>query len=146
MLHSDNGAPMKSQTLYAKLAELKISPSHNRPRVSNDNAFAESLFRTLKYCPQWPVNGFASLEEARDWVERFMHWYNHEHRHSRIGFVTPSQRHAGEDIAILKQREAVYQAAQQCHPDRWSGKTRNWQRINEVTLNPTTEHKEKKAA
>ena len=146
VLHSDNGAPMKSQTLYAKLAELKISPSHNRPRVSNDNAFAESLFRTLKYCPQWPVNGFASLEEARDWVERFMHWYNHEHRHSRIGFVTPSQRHAGEDIAILKQREAVYQAAQQCHPDRWSGKTRNWQRINEVTLNPTTEHKEKKAA
>jgi len=146
VLHSDNGAPMKCQTMRAKLAELKITPSHNRPRVSNDNAYAESLFRTLKYCPQWPVDGFGSLESARTWVERFMHWYNHEHRHSGIGFVTPAQRHSGEDIALLKKRDALYRQAQRRHPKRWTGNTRNWQRTEAVTLNPVSENKQRKAA
>lgn len=146
VLHSDNGAPMKCQTMRAKLAELKITPSHNRPRVSNDNAYAESFFRTLKYCPQWPVNGFASLEAAREWVERFMHWYNHEHRHSGIGFVTPAQRHNGEDIAILRKRDALYRQARERHPNRWSGETRNWQRTEIVTLNPVSEEEKRKAA
>lgn len=146
VLHSDNGAPMKCQTMRAKLAELNITPSHNRPRVSNDNAYAESLFRTLKYCPQWPTNGFASLEAARAWVERFMHWYNHEHRHSGIGFVTPAQRHSGEDIALLKKRDILYRQAQRRHPNRWTGNTRNWQRTEAVTLNPVSENTQRKAA
>ena len=136
VLHSDNGSPMKSYTLQSKLADLGITPSHSRPRVSNDNAYSESLFRTLKYCPQWPSQGFASLEEARDWVKDFVNWYNHEHCHSKIRFVTPAQRHRGEDKVILEKRHNVYELARTKHPERWSGETRNWNPIGEVTLNP----------
>ena len=103
VLHADNGSPMKSQTLQAKLYDLGIVPSHSRPRVSNDNPYSESLFRTLKYCPRWPSEGFESLEAAREWVGQFVDWYNHEHRHSQIRFVTPAQRHRGEDHEILNQ-------------------------------------------
>ncbi|MCU6376610.1 IS3 family transposase [Morganella morganii] len=143
VLHADNGAAMKSQTLQMKLHELNITPSHSRPRVSNDNAYAESVFRTLKYVPQWPSSGFKTLAEARKWVEKFTRWYNHSHLHSGIGYVTPSQRHTGEDITLLKQRDAVYKAAKAYHPERWSGDTRNWQRKETVTLNP---EREKQAA
>lgn len=143
ILHTDNGAAMKSQTLQAKLHELNIAPSHSRPRVSNDNAYVESLFRTLKYVPNWPSSGFKCLEDARVWVKRFIHWYNEEHRHSGIGFVTPSERHTGEDIALLAGRDAVYRAAREAKPERWSGSTRNWQRKETVTLNP---EREKQAA
>jgi putative transposase len=136
VLHSDNGAPMKSATLLAKLYDLGITPSRGRPRVSNDNPYSESLFRTLKYCPQWPAQGFASLAVARAWVRDFMAWYNEEHCHSRICFVTPAQRHRGEDGDILAKRHALYQAARDRHPERWSGKTRNWLPIGEVMLNP----------
>lgn len=92
VLHADNGAPMESQVLQVKLAELKIMLSHSRPRVSNDNAHVESLFRTLKYVPSWPEKGFATLEDARVWVETFAGWYNEKHRHSGIRYVTPGQR------------------------------------------------------
>jgi putative transposase len=136
VLHSDNGAPMKSTTLLSKMYDLGITPSRGRPRVSNDNPFSESLFRTLKYCPQWPANGFASLDDARVWVRDFMGWYNDEHRHSRIGFVTPSQRHRGEDRAILVKRHELYQRHRAVRPERWSGNTRNWQPAGVVTLNP----------
>lgn len=136
VLHSDNGSPMKSYTLMAKLEDLGVSPSYSRPRVSNDNAFSESLFRTLKYCPQWPSQGFGTLDDARTWVQRFVQWYNQEHRHSQIRFVTPAQRHVGEDVEILAQRQKVYEKARQKNPARWSGKTRNWEPVAEVTLNP----------
>jgi putative transposase len=136
ILHSDNGAPMKSVTLLAKLYELGVTPSRGRPRVSNDNPYSESPFRTLKYCPQWPAQGFADLVEARVWVRDFMAWYNNAHRHSRLRFVTPAQRHRGEDSAILAKRDAVYQAARAERPERWPGKTRNWSPIGTVTLNP----------
>ena len=139
VLHSDNGSPMKSYTLQSKLVELGITPSHSRPRVSNDNAFSEALFRTVKYCPQWPSQGFATLEEARGWVQRFVNWYNNEHRHSGIRFVTPAQRHRGEDKVILQQREAVYALAKAKHPERWSGETRDWSPEGHVTLNPERE-------
>ena len=76
---------MKAQTMKAKLEELGVLPSYSRPRVSNDNAFSESLFRTLKYRPGWPSSGFNSLEEARRWVDRFVNWYNHEHKHASCG-------------------------------------------------------------
>ncbi|MHA0273256.1 IS3 family transposase [Enterobacter ludwigii] len=135
VLHADNGAAMKSQTLQMKLTELNISPSHSRPRVSNDNAYVESLFRTLKYVPRWPSSGFNTQEEARVWVNKFTRWHNEEHRHSGIGYVTPLERHTGEDKA--------YQAAKAANPGRWSRQTRNWQRQESVTLNP---EREKQAA
>lgn len=139
VLHADNGAPMKSQVLQVKLDELKITASHSRPRVSNDNAHVESLFRTLKYVPAWPEKGFSTLEEARAWVESFVSWYNEEHRHSGIRYVTPGQRHRGEDRALLLQRKSVYEAAKALNQHRWSGATRNWSWQDEVWLNPERE-------
>lgn len=139
VLHADNGSPFKGATLLAKLRELNIEPSFSRPRMSNDNAFSEALFRTCKYVPNYPVDGFANLGKARAWVQGFVSWYNHEHRHSGIRFVTPAQRHIGEDREILAQRHALYQAARQQHPARWSGKTRNWEPIQVVSLNPERE-------
>jgi putative transposase len=146
VLHSDNGSPMRSQTLLEKLYELGITPSRSRPRVSNDNPFSESLFRTLKYCPQWPSGGFKSIVEARAWVNQFMNFYNNEHRHSQIRFVTPAQRHAGEDAELLRQREEVYVKAKARNPRRWSRNTRNWQPIGAVTLNPGRELDQMKRA
>jgi transposase InsO family protein len=136
VLHSDNGSPMKGATMLATLQALGVMPSFSRPAVSNDNPFSESLFRTLKYRPGYPVRGFASLSAAREWVNTFVQWYNHEHRHSAIGFVTPGQRHAGLDTALLSKRGAVYEAAKARHPERWSGATRNWEPVRIVHLNP----------
>lgn len=136
VLHADNGSPMKSQTMQTKLYDLGIVPSHSRPRVSNDNPYSESLFRTLKYCPQWPSEGLESVDAARQWVALFVCWYNEEHRHSQIRFVTPGQRHRGEDKAILSRREQVYAHARERNPSRWSGETRNWTPIEMVSLNP----------
>lgn len=136
VLHSDNGAPMKSQTLKVKLEELGITRSHSRPRVSDDNPFPEALFRTLKYRPHWPSSGFESLDDAREWVEKFVHWYNHEHRHSKINFVTPAERHAGLDHAVLKRRKEILEAARARTPERWSRTVRNCEPIGPVVLNP----------
>lgn len=139
VLHADNGSPMKSQTMRVKLEELGISPSYSRPRVSNDNAFSESLFRTLKYCPAWPSQGFATLEDARAWVLKFVDWYNNRHCHSALKFVTPAQRHRGDDRVILEQRDRIYEQAKARNPQRWSGKTRNWDAVGPTALNPERE-------
>jgi len=136
VLHSDNGSIMKSQTLLAKLSDLGISPSYSRARVSNDNAYSEALFRTLKYCPEWPRRGFVTIEDARHWVETFVDWYNHEHRHSAVRYITPAQRHRCEDNELLVGRRVVYEAARARNPRRWSGGTRNWTPVGAVTLNP----------
>jgi putative transposase len=136
VLHSDNGAPMKSQTLKAKMEELGVISSYSRPRVSNDNPFSESLFRTLKYCSAWPSEGFQSLDAARIWVAAFVDWYNNTHRHSQIGFVTPNQKHRGEDLNLLNKRKELYETFKQKNPNRWSGATRNWNAITTVSLNP----------
>jgi putative transposase len=148
-LHSDNGSPMKGATMLATLQQLGIMPSFSRPSVSNDNPYSESVFRTLKYRPNYPGKPFAGLQAARNWVQGFADWYNYEHRHSAIKFVTPAQRHAGEDIQILANRERVYLKARSANPLRWSGDTRNWDTIKEVYLNPEkkkTESEEDKAA
>ena len=136
VLHGDNGATLKATTVLAMLHWLGIKPSYSRPRVSDDNAYAESLFRTAKYRPEFPAKGFASLDEARDWGARFVHWYNIEHRHSGIGYVTPAQRHAGEDHDVLAARHEVYTRARAANPRRWSGATRDWTPRGAVTLNP----------
>ena len=136
VLHGDNGATLKATTVLAMLYWLGIKPSYSRPRVSDDNAFAEALFRTAKYRPEFPLKGFADLDAARTWARRFVQWYNEEHRHSGIRYVTPAQRHAGQDGRVLDARHALYQDAQQRNPQRWSGPTRNWTAVGVVTLNP----------
>ena len=136
VLHGDNGSTLKATTVLAMLHWLGVKPSYSRPRVSDDNAYAEALFRTAKYRPEFPHKGFAELEQARAWAARFVRWYNHEHRHSGIRYVSPAQRHAGEDAAILAARHQVYLRARQRNPRRWSGATRNWTPIGPVTLNP----------
>ena len=136
VLHGDNGATLKATTVLAMLYWLGVKPSYSRPRVSDDNAFVESLFRTAKYRPEFPAHGFADLHAARDWAWRFVRWYNHEHRHGGIRYVTPAQRHAGHDKDILQARHDVYTAAKQRNPQRWSGPTRDWSHIGIVTLNP----------
>ncbi len=133
-LHSDNGSPMKSATMLAKLQSLGIMPSFSRPSISNDNPFSESLFRTFKYRPEYPEKPFKNLSEAREWADRFVQWYNNKHLHSGIRFVTPVDRHTGKDIEILANRHCVYQDARSKHPERWSGKTRNWRPVAEITL------------
>jgi putative transposase len=136
ILHSDNGSPMKGSTLKETLKNLGIEPSYSRPRVSNDNPYSEALFRTCKYRPDFPYKGFASLEEAREWVLSFVHWYNHIHRHSGIKFVTPCQRHTGQDIEILAARKVLYEKARLLRPERWSGQIRNCNKKDVVLLNP----------
>jgi transposase InsO family protein len=135
VLHADNGSAQKGSTLLATLQTLGIAPSYSRPRVSDDNPFSEALFRTCKYRPDYPVGGFESLPKARDWVLAFVHWYNTAHRHSAIRFLTPQQRHSGQDRAILQRRHRLYQQAKARHPRRWSGATRDWTPIGAVTLN-----------
>jgi transposase InsO family protein len=136
VLHGDNGSTLKATTVLAMLNWLGVKPSYSRPRVSDDNAYAESLFRTAKYRPEFPVKGFADLEAARNWAAGFVRWYNHDHRHSGIRYVSPAQRHAGEDHAILAARHTLYTSARALNPARWSGATRNWSPIGPVTLNP----------
>lgn len=138
VVHSDNGAPMKGATFRATLERLGLTPSYSRPQVSDDNPYSESLFRTLKYRPEFPRQPFASLEEARRWVTKFRRWYNHEHLHSAIGFVSPISRHNGQADAVLEERNKVYLAARERHPQRWNERdVRNWSAPKEVFLNPS---------
>lgn len=130
---------MKGATMLATLKTLGILPSFSRPAVSNDNPYSESLFKTLKYRPEYPAQPFRSLNEARRWVAGFVDWYNLEHLHSAIRFVTPEQRHTGQDGAILKRRKAVYEQAKRQRPERWCGNTRNWESVPVVHLNPDKE-------
>jgi len=137
VLHSDNGSPMKASTFRATLERLGISGSYSRPRTSDDNAYSESLFRTLKYRPEYPTYGFESLEASREWTHRFVHWYNEIHRHSALKYVTPGQRHRGESAAILEARKEVLEEAKRRHPERWKGRAvRNLEEEKEVWLNP----------
>ena len=133
-LHSDNGSPMKGAIMLAKLQTLGVMPSFSRPHLSDDNPFSESLFKTLKYRPSYPGGAFASLREANEWVRRFVHWYNEEHLHSGIKFVTPASRHQKKDKKILENRASVYELAKKLNPIRCSGSTRNWSPITEVHL------------
>ena len=136
VLHADNGSPTKGATMKATLERLGVIASYSRPRVSDDNPFSEALFRTCKYRPDWPTSGFASKEDAQRWVTRFVAWYNFEHRHSAIRFVTPNARHTGEDRALLERRTHLYTEARAANPARWSRQIRNWSPVGDVCLNP----------
>lgn len=137
-VHSDNGSPMKGETMLATMQRLGVAHSRSRPAVSNDNPYSESLFKTLKYRPQLPLKPFENLLQARRWVTELVHWYNGQHRHSAIGFVTPDQRHAGLDQALLSTRTQVYERARQANPLRWSRQVRDWSYVDTVHLNPDT--------
>lgn len=144
-LHADNGSAMKGAAMKTTMERLGVIASFSRPRVSNDNPFSEALFRTCKYVPSWPAQGFATIGDARSWVDAFVRWYNTEHRHSAIRFVTPEARHRGEDRAMLGRRHDLYQAARARNPARWSGKTRNWNPIGPVWLNPERQKNERQS-
>ena len=136
VLHSDNGKPMRASTLISTLQWLGIVPSFSRPHVSDDNPYSEALFRTLKHTPAYPRLPFTSLGFAQQWMARFVAWYNGEHRHSAIRYVTPDQRHYGRENAILDQRHELYRRARSSNPLRWSRSTRNWTAVESVILNP----------
>jgi hypothetical protein len=136
VLHGDNGSTLKATTVLAMLNWLGVKPSYSRPRVSDDNAYAKSLFRTANYRPEFPAKGFADLHQARTWAADFVRWYNVDHRHSAIRYLSPTQRHTGEDHPIVAARHALYLRARELNPARWSGATRNWAPISVVTLNP----------
>lgn len=136
ILHADNGGPMKGSTMLTTLQRLGVVASFSRPSVSDDNAYSEALFRTLKYRPGYPSKPFASLAAAQEWVAGFVAWYNTEHRHSAIRFVTPDQRHHGEENDLLERRHQLYLQAQASRPERWSRQNRNWSPVKTVALNP----------
>lgn len=141
VLHSDNGAPMKAVTLKTKLEFLGVMSSYSRPRVSNDNPYSEALFRTFKYRSNYPKEGFGTIDNAREWVKGFVEWYNNEHYHSGLNFITPNTRHNGIADKIMDKRKRVYKAAKQAHPERWTRDIRNWELPETVALNPTEEIK-----
>jgi transposase InsO family protein len=139
VLHADNGKPMKGSSMLSTMQWLGIVPSFSRPNVSDDNPYVEALFRTLKYRPGYASQRFATLADAVAWVERFVRWYNYEHLHSAIGFVTPHDRHTGADVNLLTKRRAVYAKAHERHPERWTRNVRRWQRPRVVKLQPDRE-------
>lgn len=141
VLHADNGGPMKAATMLATLEKLGVVPSFSRPSVSNDNPYSEALFRTVKYHPTFPMlDKFETVLAARQWVEKFVQWYNHVHLHSALKFVTPQQRHMGKDVAMRANRHRVYLAAKAQYPERWSGETRDWSLPNYALLNPNKQY------
>lgn len=142
-LHADNGSPMRGAIMIETLKQLGVTPSFSRPSVSDDNPFSEALFRTIKYHPTYPVpEKFEDIFAARKWVIKFVDWYNNKHMHSALNFITPCQRHAGDDGKILEQRDKVYLKAKSKRPDRWSGNTRNWELPEVVSLNPNKKARE----
>ena len=126
---------MKGSTMLVKMQSLGVMPSFSRPSVSNDNPFSEALFKTVKYCSFYPTKPFDNIEEAREWVAKFIKWYNCEHLHSSISFTTPESRHQGKDVEILIKRNNVYQVAKEKNPSRWSSEIRNWNKVESVKLN-----------
>jgi transposase InsO family protein len=125
VMHGDNEATLKATTALAMRNWLGTKPLHSRPRMSNNNAFAKSAFRTAQYRPEFLKRGYKDLDLARSWASQFVQWHNVEHLQRAIRYVSPSQRHDGEDHEILTARHAAYLAARNANPRRGSGKTKN---------------------
>jgi putative transposase len=121
-IHSDRGTSMASKTVALLLADLGVTKSHSRPHCSNDNPFSEAHFKTFKYRPEFPGR-FGSIEDGRAFCRRFFRWYNHEHRHSGIGFHTPADLHFGRAAQAQLERVRVLQAAYAAHPERFVRQT-----------------------
>ena len=121
-------------------------PTYSRPKVSNDNPYSESIFRTVKYRPEFPAKPFESIAAAKRWVNTFVVWYNTRHLHSSIGFTTPNDRHQGKAPLVLLKRQRVYEQARKRNPSRWARHTRKWEAPKEVLLNSSTETRQRWAA
>jgi putative transposase len=135
-LHADRGAPMRSKTLAQTLAELGIERSHSRPHVSNDNPFSEALFKTTKYRPAVPPR-FASPDHAREVFRSILDWYNNQHRHSGIAYLTPAMVHHGRAEAVLERQHRTRMAAYLAHPERFvNGPPRRASLPPAVWINP----------
>ena len=117
-LHADRGTSMTSKPVAFLLADLGITKTHSRPHVSNDNPYSESQFKTLKYRPAFP-DRFLSMEEARSFCCTFFPWYNTEHRHSGIGFLTPEAVHFGQAPVLHQARSETLAVAYALHPERF---------------------------
>ena len=133
-VHSDNGTPMRGLSLVAFLVQMKVGLSYSRPRVSDDNPFIEAFFKTLKYTVGYP-KFFNGIDHARTWFAEFLNWYNTQHRHSGIQYVTPEQRHTGQDKTIMIARQKTLEAAALAHPERFVKGARTICHIGEVYLN-----------
>ena len=118
ILHADRGSSMTSKTLALLLADLGVGKSHSRPYVSDDNPYSEAQFKTMKYRPDYP-DRFAGLQHARSWARPFFHWYNHEHRHTGLGLMTPATVHHGLAAELTLKRQSVLTAAYEKHPERF---------------------------
>jgi putative transposase len=118
-LHQDRGAPMRAKTFAQTLADLGVTKTHSRPHVSDDNPFSEAHFKTLKYRPDFPGDGFGSLADTLSWCRPFFDWYNHQHRHEALGLLTPADVHFGRAPQILAARQRVLDAAFAAHPERF---------------------------
>jgi putative transposase len=119
VVHSDRGSPMISKTLGQLLADLGVEKSFSRPRVSNDNPFSESAFKTLKYSPGFPDRFSGGYDQALTHCRSFLNWYNDEHHHSGLVGLTPAQVHSGRAQTVLAEREQVMRAAYDRHPERF---------------------------
>jgi putative transposase len=137
-LHADNGNAMKAATMIMMLFQLGIIPSFSRPRVSDDNPYSESFFKTLKCNVRYPHH-FDDIEHSRSWSADFVNWYNTEHRHSGIGYVTPQQRHEGLDLPIFESRNKTLDLARELHPERWGKRVGHHGADRVVYLNPIPE-------
>jgi putative transposase len=118
VLHSDRGPAMKSKQVAHLLADLGVTKSHSRPHVSNDNAFSEAQFKTMKYRPEFPQR-FDSQLHARAFGQHFFPWYNEEHRHSGLGLMTPKMVHEGQFEQVELRRAQVLEGALKAHPERF---------------------------
>ena len=135
-LHADRGSSMKSKPVALWLADLGVTKTHSRPHVSNDNPFSEAQCKTLKYWPQFPER-FGSLEDGRAFGQVFFPWYNQEHRHSGLGFLTPAVVHFGQAPTVRAQRQQVLAAADAAHPERFvKGRSQPADLPRAVWINP----------
>ena len=136
-IHADRGPAMTSKTVALLLSDLDILRSHSRPYVSDDNPFSESHFRTIKYRPEFP-DRFGSLEHARQVCRPLFTWYNTEHHHSSLAFLTPAAVHHGRADEVLEGRHRVRLAAYAAHPERFvNGPPRRESLPNAVWINPS---------
>jgi putative transposase len=117
-VHADRGSSMRSKPVAFLLADLGVLRTHNRPYTSTDNPYSEAHFKTLKYRPEFPAR-FDSIEQAREFCRRFFHWYNHSHRHSGIGLMTPAAVHHDQAKKLHTERQRILDAAYAATPERF---------------------------